>query len=268
MAGTKRELNKKKANGMIVQPRDLAFLRILATLGVVDRELFKLVAGFSSTTRANTRLLQLYRAGLVRRFFLGSGGGRKALYALSARGSQLVGVPNRGPRRRRNEVLIADFYIQHQLAINEIYCTLRHRPIPISGVACVKWLTFHEPVAPSLQLIPDGYAEFVTPLGKVRAFVEVDLGHEGQSIWREKVRQYLQLGNSGEFARRFEDGPFRVLVLANSERRLQSIRKTVKEMTEKILWFTTLDSARSNFFGPVWLRPSGDQTKPLFENQS
>ena len=100
MAGTNRSM-KKNHPGMIVQSRDLNFLRELGTLGVVDREQFKVIAGFTSTTRANTRLLQLFRAGLLRRFFLGSGGGRKALYALSPKGAQLAGVPYRGPRRRQ-----------------------------------------------------------------------------------------------------------------------------------------------------------------------
>jgi hypothetical protein len=266
MTGINRARAKKKTHGMIVQPRDLAFLRILAMLGVVDRELFKVVAGFTSTTRANARLLQLYLVGLLRRFFLGSGGGRKALYALSLKGAKLAGVPYRGPRRRRGEVLVADFYIQHQLAVNEVYCTLRHRPISVPGVEFVKWLAFHESVAPSLRLIPDGYVELTAPSqGKVRAFIEVDLGHEGLSVWLEKARQYLQLGDSGEFKRRFEDGPFRVLVLATSDRRLQKIRKTVSAVTEKIFWFTTLESAHSNFFASVWLRPASDQHKSLFE---
>jgi hypothetical protein len=265
MTGTNRSLTKKKARGMIVQPRDFTFLRTLAMLGVVDRELFKLVAGFTSTTRANARLLQLYRAGLLRRFFLGSGGGRKALYALSLKGAQLVDVPYRGPRRRRGEVLIADFYIQHQLTVNEVYCTLKHRPIAVPGVAFVKWLTFHEPIAPSLGLIPDGYVEFATLEGKVCAFVEVDLGHEGLSVWREKARQYFQLAVSGEFEKRFKESRFRVLVLTTSDRRLQKIRKTVSAVTEKIFWFATLESTRNNFFASAWLRPASDQHKPLFE---
>src|ERR1039458_5972221 len=87
-------------HSMIVQPRDLQLLRELSVMRVLDREQAKIVAGFQSTTRANTRLLALTRAGLLRRFFLGSGGGRKALYALSPKGAQLVGVPYRGLDRK------------------------------------------------------------------------------------------------------------------------------------------------------------------------
>lgn len=59
--------------GFILQPRDQHLLRELAILEVADCDEIKIVAGFGSTTRANTRLLQLVRAGLLRRFFLGFG---------------------------------------------------------------------------------------------------------------------------------------------------------------------------------------------------
>jgi hypothetical protein len=255
-----------KHHAMIVQPRDLEFLRLLAMLGVVDRDIYMMVAGFHSITRANTRLLKLYQAGLLRRFFLGSGGGRKALYALSPKGALLAGVPYRGPRRRQGELLIGDFYVQHQLTVNAVYCALARKPIPVPGVTFLRWLPFYEPIAPNLKLIPDGYVELAVPTGKLCVFVEVDLGHENLSIWREKARQYLQLALTGEFERRFHEDRFRVLVLVNSDRRLNSIRKAVTAVTEKIFWFATLEATSSNFFASVWLRPVGDRPKPLIEN--
>lgn len=257
-----------KSQRMILQLRDLAFLRLLAMLGVVDREMFMVVAGFHSVTRANTRLLKLHQAGLLRRFFLGSGGGRKALYALSSKGALLAGVPHRGPRRRQGELLVGDFYVQHQLTVNSIYCALACKPIPVEGVTFVRWLPFYEPLAPSLKLIPDGYAELTTISSKLCVFVEVDLGHESLTVWREKARQYLQLALTGEFVRRFHEERFRVLVLVNSERRLQSIRKAVASVTEKLFWLATLETARVNFFAPIWHRPTSDQPKPLIENHS
>lgn len=251
--------------GFIVQPRDQHLLRELAILEVADCDEIKIVAGFGSTTRANTRLLQLVRAGLLRRFFLGSGGGRKALYALSQKGANFVGVPYRGPRRRQDEVLVADYYIAHQLAINEIYCTLKYQPVP--GIAFERWVSFHEPVTPSSGLIPDGLVELRTASGVTSCFLEVDLGHESLSIWQRKAKNYLQLALSGDFRKQFGQASFRVLVLVNSERRLQSIRKCLAAVTEKIFWFATLESANSRFFTPIWLRPVGDHPKPFFETQ-
>src|SRR3984893_13937163 len=117
--------------GIVIQDRDRQLLRELAIMRLIDREQAKCVAGFRSTRRVNSRLLILTRAGLLRRFFLGTkGGGQKALYALSPTGAKLVDVPFRGPRRAHDEILVADFFVMHQLSINEINCLLKYRPIP------------------------------------------------------------------------------------------------------------------------------------------
>jgi hypothetical protein len=255
---------------MIVQSRDIAFLRELSVMRVVDREQAMIAGGFGSVTRINTRLLALTRAGLLRRFFLGSGGGRKALYALSVKGSQLAQVPMRGPRRRQDEMLVADFSIQHQLAINEVYCALKFKPIPVLQVTFHRWLPFHEPLGPGLSLIPDGYVEFTTPTGIDASFIEVDLGHEALSVWKEKTRNYLQFALSGEFQKQFGQqsgiARFRVIVLANSVRRLNSIRATVAGITQKIFWFATLDAIRDDkFSASVWLRPTDESQQTFFE---
>jgi hypothetical protein len=266
MTGTRGSTKNGKRRGLIVQPRDLELLRELAVMRVADREQAKIVAGFGSTTRVNTRLLALTRAGLLRRFFLGSGGGRKALYALSMKGAHVVQVPCRGPRRRQNEMLVADFFVQHQLSINAVYCALKFGTVPVPRVRFVNWLAFHEPLAAGLSLIPDGYAEFMTPTGIDASFLEVDLGHEGLAVWKEKTRHYLQLALSGEYERQFRQPRFRVLVLANSERRLHSIRAAVAAITQKLFWFAPLDAVRGKkFFGSVWLRPVGETTQPFFK---
>ena len=254
-----------KKRGLIVQPRDRKLLEELAVMRVADREQAKIVAGFGSTTRVNTRLLALTRAGLLRRFFLGN---RKSLYALSERGAQLAEVPLRGPRRRQDETLVADFFIEHQLAVNEIYCTLKCGVIPVAGVTFRRWLAFHAPITQSIRLIPDGYVELATPRETFAAFLEVDLGHERGPVWKEKPRNYLQLALSGDFDRRFGINRFRVLVIANSERRLHSLRKTVGAITQKIFWFATLEAIHDQgFFAPVWYRPTGETPTQLIEEQ-
>ena len=134
--------------------------------GSIDREQAKVVAGFGSTTRANARLLALTRAGLLRRFFLGTtAGGAKALYALSLKGARLVGVPENGPRRRQDEAVVADFFIQHQLAINEVYCSLKYGNRSPNGITFERWMGFPKQPVPGLRLIPDGYVELETPSG-------------------------------------------------------------------------------------------------------
>jgi len=249
---------------MVIQERDLHLLRELSVMRVVDREQAKIVAEFGSTTRVNARLLALTRAGLLRRFFLGTtAGGAKALYALSAKGAQLIGVPLRGPQRRKDETLAADFFVQHQLTVNQIYCGLKYGTLP-PGVSFRQWMSFFAPIADRLRLIPDGYVELETPSGLVAAFLEVDLGHERGPVWGKKIEHYLQFARMSAPAGKAFHRPFRVLVIAPTERRVRSIRKAVAALTEKIFWFMSLESIHSDgLFAPVWLRPRGEERLPL-----
>ena len=249
---------------MVVQPRDITLLRECSVMRVMDRAQAMLAGGFGSVTRMNTRLLVLTRAGLLRRFFIGSDGGRKAIYALSAKGAQLAEVPLRGPRRRQNEMLVADFFVLHQLSVNEVYCALKFGALP-PNVRFHRWMAFHEPIVPGLPLIPDGYVEFTTSAGIFSTFLEVDLGHESLKVWKEKTNHYLQLALSGEYERQFGQARFRVLVLANTERRLKSIRLTLATITQKVFWFATLDRACREFFSAVWTRPGNETPQTFFE---
>ena len=252
--------------GLVIQERDRQLLRALAEIRVFDREQAKIIGGFGSTTRVNRRLLALVRVGLLRRFFLGtSGAGMKALYALSAKGAHLVDVPLRGPQRHKDEKLAADFFVEHQLTVNEIYCALKYGAVP-PGTSFVRWVSFFAPIAKGLSLIPDGYAELDTTAGRSAFFLEVDLGHEHGPVWKKKVERYLQFAlmktpEGSGFHR-----PFRVLVIAPTDRRVQSIRKGVRTITEKIFWFASLESIRGNgLFTPIWLRPLGDERLPLIK---
>lgn len=253
------------SRAIILQDRDRHLMRELAVMRVIDREQAKCVAGFRSTTRANVRLLALARAGLLRRFFLGTvGGARKALYAMSRTGANLVEVPYRGPRRGQDKILAADFFVNHQLRINELYCRLKYRPNPIANVTFLRWLSFYEPLEPGVPLIPDGYAEFAVPGRSLAMFLEVDLGHESRSVWQRKIQEYLKYAVSGHFASTFKQPQFRTIVIANSERRLASLITATGALTEKIFWFTTFEAVeREGFWSAIWRRPSGDGRQPL-----
>jgi hypothetical protein len=232
---------------------------------IIDREMTKLVAGFSSTRRANARLLQLTRTGLLRRFFVGSiAHGRKAVYTLSPKGGELVAAQLGGITRPAGRLVIGDAFVEHQTSINEIYLAVKHRPAPQAGTRLRRWITFRQSISEAIKLTPDGYFELA--LGdSIRAmFLEVDLGTEALKVWQQKTASYLQLAVSGEFTQRFGQTQFRVLVLASSERRMANIRATVAKSTDKIFWFTTLEIIhRDGFWSPVWLRPTGGQRLSL-----
>jgi hypothetical protein len=251
---------------MILQKRDLEFFKVLGRdARLVDREQFMKFAGFKSQTRANIRLLKLTANGFLRRYFLGTfKGGSKALYTLSPKGALAAEVENRPVIRPKEQLLVGDPFVNHQLAINDVHIAARFASF--EGCKAVRFRSFPEPLTKSVPLIPDGYFEFETPLGVRAAFLEVDCGTESLKVWAKKTNLYLQLAISGTFKKRFQRDQFRVLVVVSSERRLQSIRKTIAKQTPKIFWLSTLEQIkREGFWSPVWLRPTGDQKLSLVE---
>jgi hypothetical protein len=115
-----------------------------------------------------------------------------------------------------------------------------------------------------VPLIPDGYFEIRSAAGVRPCFLEVDLGTEALPVFYRKVQLYLQLAASGEFSNLFHHSQFRVLVVASSARRVNALRHTTAELTDKIFWLTPLESInRDRFWSAVWLRPTGEQMQSL-----
>jgi len=253
--------------GIVLQARDRHLLGELAVMRVVDRGQARRVAGFGSVTRANCRLLALTRAGLLRRFFLGTtGGGKKALYMLSSRGASLVGTSPAGPKRTRDELVVADLFFAHQFFVNELYCAFKYPANPPPGIQFQRWRSFSAPLDRAIPLVPDGYVEVAGPSATLSAFVEVDLGNERLSVWRGKTRNYLQYAGSGNFEAQFGKSRFLVLVVSDSERRTESLRRTVAAVTDKIFRFATFSSIHgSGVWAPIWSRPKGSEPQSLLQ---
>lgn len=249
---------------LIIQPRDRLLLNEIATMQIIDRELAQIVAGFNSTTRANTRLLKLTRAGLLHRFFVGSvAAGRKAIYTLSKRGGILIGTAYRRISRSHGKTLVGDLYIDHQMKINEFYVVVKHRPLP-KDLRFARWCTFHQPLTQNSRLVPDGYFELLSTAGIRPMFLEIDLGHQSMKVWEQKTRHYLQFALSGDFPKIFPHNQFRVLVITTSERRLKKIRSVIAKQTDKIFWLSDFQTInRAGFWSAVWHRPTGDRALPL-----
>ena len=171
---------------------------------VMDREQAMWAGGFGSKTRANARLLALTNAGLLRRLYLGTGGsGQKALYSLSRKGANLVQVPYRGLRRRRDETLVADFGVIHQLRINGLYCLLKYRPIPVADARFLRWESFHQPIDSGKALIPDGYVEIAKGARSLRHFWKSILGMRAALSGERKSRTTKTMRPPVNFRRRF-----------------------------------------------------------------
>jgi hypothetical protein len=250
---------------IIITSRDRVLSHVLARLRVLDGEQIKEIAGFRSTSVANARFLKLVRANILKRFFLPTrAGGRKSLYALSRKGARLIDFPVRLVHRPNDALLVGDQWIEHQLATNSILIQVKFRPIPVAGGSLIRSLTFPSVLSKAIPLIPDAYFELAEDSHIYPMFCEVDRGTETLSVWTKKTERYLLLATSGEFKELFQQSQFRVLVAANSSRRLEGIRKTIAKLTQKIFWFTTLEEINSDgLFAPIWLRPIGTDKQSL-----
>src|SRR5262249_13009282 len=211
------------------------------------------VAGFNSTTRANTRLLQLTQAGYLVHTFIGSiSGGRKAVYRLSnTTRSTIANQVARAAKSARSEL-----FVEPQLAVNSIYAVVKHKPIPIIGCQFHQWISFNQPLSKTCPLIPDGYFELQQQSAIKSFFIEVDLGSEALRIWQKKIEGYLKLASSAEFSRIFAQNRFKVCVIAHSERRAENIRRLIAKFTDKIFRFTSFEFInRQGVWSAIWRKP-------------
>lgn len=247
------------SKGVVLQARDVQLLRELAHLRVVDREHAKALAPFGSTTRANTRLLQLLRGGLLTRLPYGSRlGGQRYVYALTVQGARAAGTDYQPPLWDPHGTLAWSPTLEHQLALNRVYLLLKQPPVPYDRIRLVRWRTFAQPISSATRLKPDAYAEVETAEALRGVFLEVDRGTESLKVWRGKIKSYLAFAISGEFTRTFRHTQFRVAVLTVSRRRTASLRRMAANHTDKLFWFSELDTSPDHFFGQSWSRPTGD----------
>lgn len=254
-------MTTSKNIGVVLNARDRAVLRTLVIARVLDAEEMKNVGGFTSIRRTNRRLLKLVRAGVLRRWFVGTeSGGQKALYGLSREGARIIGESAQGLISWKQDSLITTSqFLAHQQAINRVFLLAQFRPLP-HGILCRNWRTFREPISDSVPLMPDGYFELVQKEIVYPVFLESDLGTESSKVWKRKVELYLKLALSQEF----EPSRVRVLAVFPSDRRMEAIRRVVAKRTDKLFWFSTEDRlAREGLCGRVWLRPKGRELVAL-----
>lgn len=258
MPGSKRDGFELQA------PRDLNLITAASVMRFIDAEQAMLAGPFGSHSRVNARLRKLTDAGIFEQIFVGTiYAGRKALYTPTAAGAAIGKVPYR-PIRRRPGKSEATLFLHHQMTLNDVYTSIKYRPGPSSEYRLLRWQTFSGKMSPTIAVIPDAVMELQTPTARIGSFLEVDLGTETMRVWRQKVKEYLALALSGEFKRVLPSETFRVLVVANSERRARSISATIAKSTSKLFWISTVDRIKqSGFWSGIWVRPGADQTLAL-----
>jgi len=248
-----------------LMPRDLALLKVIALLRVIDREQAKAIGNFNSATRLNYRLAALRALGLLKQFFVGLGPGtRKAVFCLTKKGAQIAGVSHQRTRFASEATVGFDPFLIHRIAVGDVYVAVTHKALP-EGVRATAWRFFETPLTTNTHLIPDGYFELHNGEAVRGMFLEMDMGTETARVWKKKVAEYLSFAISGRFQERFGVPQFRVLVITTSAKRLQNLAKVISGITPKLFWLTTLEGFKTS--GPwaaIWSRPADSNKHSLF----
>jgi len=238
---------------LVLQPRDRTVLEKLALLRLLDRRQIEQFAGFHSVSRANVRLARLRHAGLIVRFFTATEtGSRRSVYALTKRGTAEIQKPHVPIKWRPDSILLGNSFASHQLALSDIY-------IAAATGHEIRWRAFSAPPAPSIPIIPDAGVETSTQ----SFFVEMDMGTEQAKVWDRKVELYLKLAIFGAFREIVPHPQFAVLVVTDSEERMNFLRRVIAKQTPKLFWFQTLSTIkRQGFWSASWLRPEDSALSP------
>ena len=166
----------------------------------------------------------------------------------------------------RDGIVVADLFSAHQSLINEVYCDCKYGAGAPVGMQFLRWLSFSATIDQAIPLVPDGYVEFAGATASLAAFLEVDLAHERLSVWLGKVRNYLQYAASSRFETEFGGTRFLVLVVCNSQGRMESLRTATARLTEKIFRFATFPSVKQQgLWSAIWFKPTGCNPKTLIE---
>lgn len=148
-------------------------------------------------------------------------------------------------------MLLGNAFVAHQLALSDLYIVAKQEGL--------RWQQPTSPLSPAVRLIPDALLA-----NSIHSFfVEMDLGTETLPVWTKKISEYMRLAISSGFRSIISHSHFAVLVITDSEPRLEALRRHIAKQTSKLFWFTTLNTIIGRgFWSASWHRATGDTRSP------
>jgi hypothetical protein len=184
----------------------------------------------SGTTRtlhwlmSEGHLERRYRADSFRHF-------QTPVYYLGELGWTVVGKPAAEYKGYRRQIEHrAERQIDHMLAVHDVMLKFI---LEADVKRIIGWEDKIWQEAIDFGVIPDGWIQF----GGGEAFVEVDRDTERPLVLQKKFDKYISYQKSGRFARLFPDCSFKVLVLASTEERIESLEQRT---TSDDIWFCVM----------------------------
>lgn len=207
---------------MRITPRDFSLLRDVALSHVLSRDQVLELGYFSSITRANFRLRQLERAGLLTR--LKTPFYSQSLYAIGRDSSVYLGEKVSKVVSGR---LGTPRFIQHALCTTNVRLRLLRGGATGWRFEQQLWSTCKYG-GRTFEVRPDGLAIFTDKL----VAVEVDLGHASPSKVAQKLLGYQAFQASGEVVRAWNVPSFSLLVVTTGTLRATRLTRLVPSQRE------------------------------------
>lgn len=222
---------------MSLTKRDVTILRDLALSHALTRDQFIRLGYFGSITRANARLRELMKNGLISRlqtpFF------NQSIYSVTKRAADVVGgriaplIQNRASSPR---------FLQHALTTTESRIALQSK---FGGDWRFEQQLWRKLDAGSgREIRPDGMV-----VASAAVFVEVDLGHVSPGKFRDKLLGYQELALSGRCQDLYGLADFRLLTLTTGKTRARHLDRLTPQpagFEHRIHTFADLGVAMTN----------------------
>ncbi len=271
----------KNLEPIVLTDRDKAIILTVYQNRLMRRDqIQRLFFPDTSLPACNMRLRKLYEHRfldrLVRPVAFGSS---QAVYALDKRGTDIVastaGIDRHRINWQRDHNRVEFLFMDHTLAVTEFKVNL---DLALRERADVD-LVFYRRESKSLQarvadpaskkpylvVAPDAFFGSQTAHGNSYFFLEVDMGTETLKRFGEKVTAYKQYWKSGKYTGRYGYNHFRVLTVAENERRLANlIDATAKAGGINMFLFSTFSAIdKSATLDQIWFSPVSSSPKNL-----
>ena len=266
--------------GMQLQERDLQLLADLFLHRLMSRgQLERLY--FTSASRCNVRLRQLFDHKLVERYYLPLAPyGAQSIYSLGEAGilpvsRRLEWEINEVKRQARRHK--TPQFLEHTLAINETRLAFRDALADSPVWKMDRWI-------PEIQcrhdydirgasgswqrevFKPDGFVRLQNRETRQKSdyFFEIDRGHTSSGKFADKLDSYARYLQSGLFEQMFGAATFRTLVITTGPLRLKNLRALVEGQGNRLFCFTTFDEVESEgVLSPIWRFPLEKELRSL-----
>ncbi len=237
----------------------------------------------ASRIACTLRIKKLYEHKFLDRFekpVIRGNGSQQMIYALNRRGADVVAATLEIDRHKvkwnRANNYVEFLFLEHTLGISEFRVCL-----DVALADRSEELIFYQRGDRShlrrinmtgakkkyFVVAPDAFFGIESGRGKHVFFLEVDMGTEPLSRFAEKIVAYKRYWKSHQYTEEYGFNHFRVLTVAESERRLINlIKATGKAGGQRMFLFTTFGTIHAQSpLGSIWLSPTTSSPTSMLE---